>query len=181
MECVKTRAEAKGLDNLDDNELCRMEKWVCIAEGIAEYDYYYHITEAMEQPENEYGVNYDENGRYYTPMRNSKGRYTRRGYEMYDPDWSEMERMRDMDRKNGRMYYTDMNMNIGSGSSRYDRARRGYEESKNNHSGDNESNMKAIETLFDVIDGDMQELKPKMTQSEKSMAKNKLMSLANTL
>ncbi len=193
MDRIKSKINSCGVDGIEENEVIEMKYWACIADAMTSYDYHYKITEEMEKPENQYGENYDENGRFYTPMRNSRGRYMsrggRRGYEQYEPDWDNMEYMRDMDKDEGHMYYTDANMSGGSynrsysgnGNSRYDRAKRGYEESKANHPNDTDNNMKAIETLFDIIDGDMQELKPKMSQSEKTMAKNKLMSLANTL
>lgn len=98
MECVKTKVEAKGFDNLSDSELCRFEKWTAIANNIAEYDYHFHITEAMEKPENEYGVDYDENGvirRGYRGRSATTGRYVHRPYT---------EVMRDMDMPN-KMYY----------------------------------------------------------------------------
>lgn len=98
MECVKTKVEAKGFDNLSDSELCRFEKWTAIANNIAEYDYHFHITEAMEKPENEYGVDYDENGvirRGYRGRSATTGRYVHRPY-------TEMMRDMDMPRK---MYY----------------------------------------------------------------------------
>lgn len=98
MECVKTKVEAKGFDNLSDSELCRFEKWTSIANNIAQYDYHYHITEAMEKPENVYGEDYDENGpmrRGYRGRSATTGRYVHRPYT---------EMMRDMDMPN-RMYY----------------------------------------------------------------------------
>lgn len=64
------------------------------------------------------------------------------------------------------------------GNSRYDRARRGYEESKEKHKGntpqDNSENMKNLEELLnstgDVI---VKDYAPKMSQSEKAMAAQK--------
>lgn len=62
-------------------------------------------------------------------------------------------------------------------NSRYDRARRGYEEIKEMHKGntaqDNSENMKGLEELLNVIDGDVKELLPKMSPSEKTMLKQK--------
>lgn len=61
--------------------------------------------------------------------------------------------------------------------SRYDRARRGYSESKalhNNKTPDDEKeNMRTFETLLGVVDGDIKEFKPDMSQSEKAMAAQK--------
>lgn len=66
--------------------------------------------------------------------------------------------------------------NQGS-NSRYDRARRGYEETKEMHKGntaqDNSENMKGLEELLNVIDGDVKEFLPKMSPSEKTMLKQK--------
>lgn len=180
MECVKAKTEAKGLDNFDDAELCRLEKWVCIADKIAEYDYYYHITEAMEKPENEYGVNYDENGKYYTPMRNAKGQYMSRGYS---PDMrGDIEHYRDMDHGIGKMYYTDMS-NMGSwnghSESGYERAKRGYEEFKDMNMGS--ENMMELKEMFTELKKDMKEMKPKMTPNELSYSRTELSNLANTM
>ena len=184
MECVKTKVNAKGLDNIEHEDLEELKCWSEIAKNIAEYDYYFHITEAMEKPENEYGKNYDENGRFYTSQpRNSSGQYMR-GY-VHDPM---MEEYRDMDTSRGRMYYTDSNfrgynatsngMGYDSGS-RYERAKRGYEESKQmNPTSDN---MLEMEEIFKTLEEDIKELKPKMTTNEKSVARNKLSSMSNML
>lgn len=179
MECVKSKVSAMGMDNLSREDVEELKTWACIAKDVAEYDYYYHITEAMEKPENEYGKNYDERGRYYTQPRNSMGQFIGRGYE-YDPTMrSDMESYRDMDRIEGRMYYTDMS-NMGNHStSRYDRARRGYEAAKEMNP--DQENMEKIQELFGALDEDIRELKPKMSPSEKSYAKNKLINLSNMM
>ncbi len=189
MECVKSKVGAKGLDNLDHAELEELKCWSEVAKNIAEYDYYYNIIEAMKKPENEYGVNYDENGRFYTQPRNTMGQFTRRRGYMYEPD---MELYRDMDAGMGRMYYTDRNNmdsnsgnynssanNRGYSESKYDQAMRGYEESKMmNPSADN---MHAMEKVFEALEEDIKELKPKMTTNEKSIARNKLNNMSNML
>ena len=111
METVKTKVNGKGLDHIEGADLEELKSWACIAKDIAEYDYYYHITEAMK--ESEYGEDYDEYGR--KGYRDSRGRYSRRGYPMgYDDmeisqggrGYENPERMRDMDKsRDGRMYY----------------------------------------------------------------------------
>lgn len=62
-------------------------------------------------------------------------------------------------------------------NSRYDNARRGYEESKqihgNNTKEDNDENLKNLEKVLAVIDEDVKELMPNMTPSEKTMLKAK--------
>lgn len=179
MECVKSKVSAMGMDNLSREDVEELKAWACIAKDVAEYDYYFHITEAMEKPENEYGKNYDEGGRYYTQPRNSMGRYTSRGYE-HDPVMrSDMESYRDMDMGTGRMYYTDMS-NMGNHTEgRYERARRGFEEAKEMHP--EMDNMEKMQEVFEALEKDMKELKPKMTATEKSFAKNKFVSMSNMI
>lgn len=61
--------------------------------------------------------------------------------------------------------------------SRYDRARRGYEEKKEMNKGnspqENSENMKGLEELLNVVGGDVKELSPKMSPSEKAMTAQK--------
>lgn len=62
-------------------------------------------------------------------------------------------------------------------NSRYDRARRGYEEKKEMNKGnspqENSENMKGLEELLNVVGGDVKELTPKMSPSEKAMTAQK--------
>lgn len=170
MECVKSKVDAMGMDNLNREDVEELKIWACIAKDIAEYDYYYHITEAMEKPENKYGVNYDENGKYYTPMRDSDGRYMSRAYDgMYDRS-----------PRYDKMYY-EGEYSTRENNSRYDMARRGYEEAKMNHPTDDVTNMDKMKDIFEVLKGDMKELKPHMTSQEKTYARNELTNMANTL
>lgn len=176
MECLKAKVSAKGVDNMDIADLEEFKNWACVAKDIAEFDYYYHITDAMEKPENKYGENYDENGKYYTQPRNSIGQYmSRRTYEGdYNPN--RMMEQRDMDSHMGRMYYSGSGSNM---ESRYERARRGYEEAK--EVDPNGDHMKHIEKMMDSLEEEMRELKPKMAQNEKTIARNKLTSMSNML
>ena len=171
----------KGIENVDTKEMGEVAD---IIKDLAEAEYYAKISKAMDEAE--YGEDYDYMGAYDEherkgyrgQRRDSRGRYMsnrgRRGYEMpmmiYDEDWDEMERMRDMDRPMGKMGYSGSgsmggsqgqsgngSSSIGSGQSnsgsmsnargysesRYDRARRGYEETKSMHK-DNSSESKQI-------------------------------------
>ena len=114
--CMEKELE-NGVQNVDTEE---MGKVVDIIKDLAEAEYYRTITVAMD--ESEYGEDYDYEGRkgYRGQPRDSRGRYISRrgrrmGYEepmmMYDEDWEEMERMRDLDR----MSYNRMGYS-GSGS-----------------------------------------------------------------
>lgn len=133
-------------------------------------------------------------------MRRGDGRRSngRRGYEdmmMYDEDWEEMERMRDYDRESGKMYYSSGNMGGSSSSgmsggsmgsqggsrgyseSRYDRARRGYEETKAMHNSgsveDKQLTMKEAEKMVNVIFDELEESLSDAPKEVKDMIKNK--------
>lgn len=179
MDRVKSKINACGIDGITEQELIEMKYWTCVADAMTSYDYHFKIIEEMEKPENQYGVNYDENGRFYTPSRNSMGRYTR-GYE-HDPMMrQDMEHYRDMDRHDGRMYYTDSNMSGNSHRmSQYDRARRGYEESKEMNP--ESDNMEKLREIFDALEKDMNELKPMMQTSEKNFVKSRFNTMSNSM
>lgn len=181
MERVKSKINSCGIDAINEQELMEMEYWTAVAKNITSYEYHYKIIEEMEKPENKYGVNYDERGRFYTNLMDQH----RTDAHIYDPN---MENYRDMDMRRGRMYYTD-NSNMGASNngaynngyqeSRYDRARRGYEESKQMNP--NMDNMTAMEQIFDTFEDDIKALKPKMTTNEKSIARNKLTNMSNMM
>ena len=163
--------------------------------------------------ESEYGKDYDEEGpmeerKYYRGQkRDSRGRFMsnrgRRGYEepMYYTMTPEMmkahdpEYYRDMDRMEGRMYYTGGSGGSGSSgggsmsssgmgggmsssgmssgsrnyggesSSRSENARRGYEETKMMQDGSPEAKKKAMESLEHY----MKELGEDLTEMVKKM------------
>ena len=128
-------------------------------------------------------------------------------YKMHEPEY-----WRDLDRVTGRMYFTDGNMstdgntsanNIGNGSnrgysennggqyssrmqgqneSRYDRAKRGYEETKAMHNtgsaDDKKKSMESLENYMKELSEDMTELVGKMDTNEKNMLRTKLQTLA---
>ena len=134
-------------------------------------------------------------GRY---MKRGDGR--RKGYEeppywhmtpeMYH-DWdnmSEEERERDMDRlSRGRMYYTDSRTtttgsmhrpdgsmdNVNRGISRYDNARRGYEEKKT-MGADKAEKMKGLEEYMKELSTDVSSMLTDMTPEEKTLMKQKM-------
>ena len=200
-ECAKSEMDKKGIEEIDTEEF---GKATDIIKDLAEAMYYRTLVEAMK--ESEYGEDYDYMGAYDEHSRkgyrgqprDSKGRYmSRRGYEsrmmpeMYD--YSDMEHMRDMDRDYGKMYYTDgMNgssrggsssgMSNGSGrgysESRYDKARRGYEETKATHKDNSpeskQEKMKSLEDYMKSLAEDVTEMVNDMSQEEKSLMKQKM-------
>ena len=131
MECVKTKVEAMGIDNIEGQHLEELEKWTEIAKNIVCYDKDYNIVEVMKEAENDDNIRaiemyedyperrYYDNYRYKTSGRfapKGKGSYMpRRGYD--EPPYYHMnpdmyrehtpEYYRDMDRMDGKMYYTE--------------------------------------------------------------------------
>ena len=173
----------KGIENVDTKEMGEVAD---IIKDLSEAMYYRTITVAME--DSEYGVDYDWEGRkgYRGQMRDSKGRYMsrRRGYMpmMHDYDWDNMQMDRDMDREHGKMYYTEPmtmhNDNQTHSESRYDRARRGYEESKAMHKGntaeDKQHKMKELENYMKELSTDVTDMISDMSPEEKSLMKQKM-------
>lgn len=217
MECVKTKVEAMGIDNIEGQHLEELEKWTEIAKNIVCYDKDYSIVEAMKEAENDDNMRaielyedyperrYYDNYRYKTSGRfapKGKGSYmTRRGYEEppyyhINPDMYREytpEYYRDVDRENGRLYYTETgNMNNVSNQNMRDyregrsgMSRRGYMESKEQHKSnsqeDKQKKMLELEKYVDDLSNDVKEMIMDSTPEEKSMLKQKLMGMANNL
>lgn len=199
-KCAEMEFE-KGVENINAEEMGEVTDMI---KDLAEAEYYAKISKAMD--ESEYGEDYDYMGAYDEHSRkgyrgqprDSRGRYmSRRGYEsrmmpdMYD--YSDMEYMRDMDRDYGKMYYTDgMNGSSRGGSSssmsncdsrgysesRYDRARRGYMETKEMHKDNSteskQHKMKELENYMKELSSDVTDMITDMSQEEKTMLKNKM-------
>ena len=140
---------------------------------LAMTEYYCQITKAMENPENEYGVDYDENGRIRKGYNSSRMAMNgRRGYEEdADPRYTMGDEMRTPYTHNGgttpRYGYTER-----MAGGRYENARRGYEEIHD---------MSSLNKIFDIIEEDMKDLKPTMSASDMSTAKQRLITLANMM
>lgn len=222
----------KGVENIDTKELGEaidMIKDLYEAKKeMYEACYYKQIMEAMEDHDFENEEEIMDEGRkgYRGRSRDSMGRFTsrggrgrgKRGYEepmmMYDSDWDEMERMRDMDRMSyNRMGYSGVSgigysqggqtsggqsssgmsgssSSMGSGQSsgsmggnrsysesRYDRAKRGYEETKAMHNSgsaeDKQITMKEAEKMINVIFDELEESLSDAPKEVKDMIKSK--------
>ena len=201
-DCMKAKVEAKGIDNIEGQDLVELGMWTDIIKDLVCYDKDKKIIEAMDEAEEseeamkyiEMYEDYPERKGYRGQRRDSRGRYMssrRMGYEephimttdMYHDYTPEM--LRDMDREEmGRMYYSGSGsqggMNVGQ-SSRSENARRGYEESKMMQDGSPESKKKAMESLENYLkelSEDMTDLVGKMDANEKSMVRSKLQTLA---
>ena len=124
---MKAKVEAKGIDNIEGQDLLELGMWTDIIKDLVCYDKDKKIIEAMDEAEEseeamkyiEMYEDYPERRGYRGQRRDSRGRYMssrRMGYEephimtadMYHDYTPEM--LRDMDRESGRMYYS------GSGS-----------------------------------------------------------------
>lgn len=147
---MKAKVEAKGIDNIEGQDLVELGMWTDIIKDLVCYDKDKKIIEAMDEAEEseeamkyiEMYEDYPSRKGYRGQPRDSKGRYmSRRGYEsrmmpeMYD--YSDMEHMRDMDRDYRKMYYADgMNGSSigGSSSSMSNGGSRGYSQGGNRDS-----------------------------------------------
>ena len=234
-ECLKSKVEGKGIDNLNLAEVEELKAWSEIIKNIVCYDKDYRIIEAMDKEEKEdeesekyfikmlkeeYGMEDDEARRFYRgqPRSKTSGRFMRRGDgrrnytpysymmpEMYDED---AEYYRDMDRSEGRMYYSGRGTNprpggmeranstssgrnrsyYGGESGRDSRegrsgmSRRSYIETKESHSDNTpeskQHKMKELEKYMSELGTDITEMISDASNEEKTLLKNKLQVLA---
>lgn len=195
----------KGIENVDTSE---MGEVVDMIKDLAEAEYHSIISKAMKKADEEeeeydkellrslkaeYG---EESGRrYYDQYRYANGRFapkgrgTRRGYEeppyYHMPvNYNDMEYMRDMDKNQGKMYYSEPIAPHVS-ESNYDRAKRHYTETKEMHKGasteDKEHKMKALDMYIRELSGDISELLNDMTPDERNLFRTKMSNLASKL
>lgn len=205
----------KGIENVDAKELGEVVDMIKdlyeAKKEMYEACYYKSVVEAMEKKGFEDEEEIEDEGRkgYRGRRRDSRGRFMsnrgRRGYEspmMWDAEWDEMERMRDMDRPMGKMYYSgsgsSMSGSMGSSSggnrsysdgmsngqysSRMQRdgregrsgeARRSYMESKE-MGNDKQMKMKELENYMKELSTDVSEMIADASPEEKSMLKSKM-------
>lgn len=174
-------ADIKNLDTDEAYKAADIIKDLSEAyKNISKAIYYCTVSSAME----EYGEMPDESEmKYYTPMRDSKGRYMRRRYHdmgmadktMYDdPRYYDMAR--DMDRNAGRMYYSEPMHDM---SYKHD-MRDGHNWNSRRTYMDNPS-RENLEKHVDDITTDIKDLMVNMTPDNKMMVKSKLISLANAM
>lgn len=224
-KCAEMELE-KGVENIDAKEMGEVTDMI---KDLCEAEYYAKISKAMDEAE--YGEDYDEYGpmeegrRGYTSQPRSKtsGRFMRRGdgrrnnggrrgYEepMYYRMTPEMyhdynaEELRDMDREQGRMYYSGSSGSMsgnssglqGSGRSYYNgdssnqrdsregrsgQSRRNYMETKEmnkgNTPGEKQAKMKELENYTKELAEDVTEMISDASPEEKQMLKTKMQTL----
>lgn len=187
IENVNTDEMGKAVDMIKD--LCEAEYKAVIVKSMKKADeeeeeYNKEILRALKD---EYG---EESGRrYYDEYRyKTSGRYAPKGRGSYvgrrgfdkPPYWHrEPEYERDMDREDGRMYFTEPM------ESDYDRAKRMYTETKTIHSSnsteDKEHKMKALEKYMQELGIDISDMLNGMTEEEKDMMRTKLSTLVSKI
>ena len=201
MECVKAKVDGIGIENFEGQNLDDLKDFTEIVKNIACFDKDYRIVEAMEKSEDNEDImrmleqyeDYPER-RFYDHYRYADGRFApkgrgtyRRGYEeppywhMTPERYRDMEYSRDMDKENGRMYYTEPMYT----ESRYESAKRAYTESKELHKGnepqDKEAKMRELEKYMKEMSDDLLNLMKGMSQEEMNMAKSKLSVLVSKM
>ena len=192
-ECAEKQFD-NGIESVDTAEMGQVTDML---KDLAEAMYYRTLTKAMDDsdPEEimEMFERYGDGGRrYYDHYRYADGRFApkgrgsyRRGYDeppyyhMTPEMYRSMENYRDMDRRDGRMYYSEPTMNSGvHAESRYDMAKRNYTESKELHRGntpeDKEQKMKELEKYLREIGSDIAELISDASTEEKNLLKNRM-------
>lgn len=192
-ECAEKQFD-NGIESVDTAEMGQVTDML---KDLAEAMYYRTLTKAMDDsdPEEimEMFERYGDGGRrYYDHYRYADGRFApkgrgtyRRGYDeppyyhMTPEMYRNMENYRDMDRRDGRMYYSEPSMNSGVHTeSRYDMAKRNYTESKELHRGntpeDKEQKMKELEKYLREIGSDIAELISDASTEEKNLLKNRM-------
>ena len=191
-ECAEKQFD-NGIENVDTAEMGQVTDML---RDLSEAMYYRTLTKAMDDsdPEEimEMFERYGDGGRrYYDHYRYADGRFApkgrgtyRRGYDeppyyhMTPEMYRSMENYRDMDRRDGRMYYTEPTMTGTRTESRYDMAKRNYTESKELHRSntpeDKEQKMKELEKYLREIGSDIAELISDASTEEKNLLKNRM-------
>ena len=202
-ECAKMEID-KGIENVDTKEMGEVAE---IIKELSEAEYYAKISKAMDEAEYgedyDYMGSYDEHNRkgYRGQPRDSRGRYMSRrrmGYEEPMRMMPEMNRehdaeyYRDMDRMDGRMYYSSGNMGGQSSSGmsggsmgsqvrdsregKSGQMRRSYIESKE-MGNDKGEKMKNLEEYMKELSSDVSEMISDASPEEKTMLKQKMQML----
>lgn len=164
MECVKAKVDGIGIDNFEGQNLDDLKDFTEIVKNIVEFDRDYLIVEAMENSKDDYR------------------RYTEPLYHM-PVNYNDMEYMRDMDKSQGKMYYSEPIAPHVS-ESNYDRAKRHYTETKEMHSGitteDKEQRMKALDKYIKTVTNEIIKIvSDNATAEEKNLIKSNINNLVS--
>lgn len=187
---------------------CELGAVTDMIKDLAEAEYHAYIAKAMKEADEEdeaeekymlkslkeeYGE--DEGKRYYDMWRYKSGRFapkgrgTRRGYE--EPPYYHMtpdmyrehspEYYRDLDRSEGRLYYTEpitMDKTHDAREGKSGMMRRSYMETKEMHKAntpeDKQQKMKSLEAYTKELAEDVTEMITDMSAEERALLKNKM-------
>lgn len=213
-DCMKAKIESRGIDNIEGQDLVELGMWTDIIKDLVCYDKDKKIIEAMDEAEDaeesmkyiEMYEKYPEERRYYRGQpRDSRGRYMSGGRRMgyHEPMYHmtpEMyrehtpEHYRDMDRNEGRMYYTETGMDHFAGDGKMMRdsregrsgmSRRTYMETKEMHPGntpeDKQKKVHELEKYMNELATDVTEMISGATPEEKTMLKQKMQTLVQKI
>lgn len=201
MECVKSKVETRGIDNVSYDEVKEIGEWVDIAKDIVCYDKDMRIIEAMDEEEKygdmDYHMGYrgrDSKGRFvhrsgrgrsagYTPYVHMIPPFMDGMYDEYDGMMPEDYRMGYSDGRGGRSGNyggSEHSENAGNrGGSRYGesyddyrKARRHYTET---HSAEHQKEMRdKISEVFDDMETITVDMVKDMSPEDKQRYKVKL-------
>lgn len=200
-EGAKCELDEKGINGINAEEFGKVTDMI---KDLAEAMYYRSIVVAMDDAE--YGEDYDWEGRkgydewrYKSGRFAPKGRGMRRGYEeppyyRMDPEMykeHDPEYWRDMDKKDGRMYYTepgmtsDMKHGHDAREGRSGMMRKSYMESKEMNRGntpeEKQRKMKDLEMYAKELAEDVTEMISDASPEEKTLLKQKMSVLMQKL
>ncbi len=184
-ECLEKKIKSefdKGVEHIDVTE---MGMAIDMLKDLSEAWYHCTITEAMLEPENVYGRDYDERGRkHYTPTRrrmryyeNAPTPYSENDFK-FDGGALTPEQYRDMDyASRGRMYFTPAtdSMEMGKMDEKMGKSamhRKKLVESMK--SGDVATQIEHLEHYADALSEDFDELTDMLNDNERNMLKNRI-------
>lgn len=160
-ECVNKQL-SMGVEQINAEELKIASDAL---EKLCNAEYYAKISKAME----DFGEQ-----RYYDRRREPREEQHHMTPERYDSiDWNMFgDKMRDIDRNKGRMYYTETRPCEAS--------RKSYMDSKHNHD-DREARIQKLDKYLNDIKDEMREIIVDMPPEDKTMWRTKLTNMVNTM
>lgn len=201
MECVKSKVETRGIDNVSYDEVKEIGEWVDIAKDIVCYDKDMRIIEAMDEEEKygdmDYRMGYrgrDSKGRFvhrsgrgrsagYTPYVHMMPPFMDVMYDEYDGMMPEDYRMGYSDGRGGRSGNyggSEHSENVGNrGGSRYGESYDGYRNARRHytetHSPEHQKEMRdKISEVFDDMETITVDMVKDMSPEDKQKYKVKL-------
>lgn len=163
MGCVESQ-----MNNLKEVDAEELGEVVDMVKDMEEAIYYHTIVEAMHETDKKNADTQPVNNTYYYGG----------GYPIYYGD-----EMRDIDRRNGKMYYDEKIMLPNMRDSREGRSpiyRKMYMEGKEKHHTQDEQ-MKELEKYMQELSKDITEMINSATPEEKAILRQKMTNLANKI